>query len=224
MKRTLLLVILVLWGVSAFSQVLNRVSTSVNHKWGIGINAGTSYAVGRTFKTTDQNGYFKEITPDKLRQGVLGPTFSLDLWCENFNEPWFTGWMMSISRSQLKYSATFDRFDTTIVGQDICWNIMGAYYVGYRFSDKLTVSLGAMLELAGDRPTAIFSNRYTLGLMALARYYFSEAFFASARLQGGIPVMRNWIERDGYWAGDGIVALTKKMTTPSLQVGIGLSF
>jgi hypothetical protein len=36
--------------------------------------------------------------------------------------------------------------------------------------------------------------------------------------------MRNWIERDGYWAGDGIVALTKKMTTPSLQVGIGLSF
>ena len=223
-KTLLLLVILVLGGGSAFSQVLGRVASSYNNKWGIGVNAGTGYALGRIFYTENSSSQSLEVVPEEYRQAALNPTFSLDLWREGFTEPWFKGVLVSVGRGTTKYSATFEDYDTTILGMSTYWNIMGSFYVGYRISDNLNASLGITADISSPKALDLFANKYTLGLIAMVRYFVGESFYASARVQGGIPVFRNWGDYNSYWLGEGVHASEKKMSTLSLMLGIGFCF
>ena len=219
-KTLLLLVILVLGGGSAFSQVLGRVASSYNNKWGFGVNAGTNYAIGKALNSASGS------TKLQFRQAALNPTFSLDFWREGFTEPWFTGVLLSVSRSTLKYSITIDDddYDTTLISENKYWNILGAFYVGYRFSDKLTASLGVSADISSPRGLSLFANRYRLGLIAMARYFVSDNFYATARVQGGMPVFRNWGGDSDYWQETGVPAIEKDMGFLSFLLGIGFSF
>jgi hypothetical protein len=58
----------------------------------------------------------------------------------------------------------------------------------------------------------------------MARYFVSDNFYATARVQGGMPVFRNWGGDSDYWQETGVPAIEKDMGFLSFLLGIGFSF
>lgn len=218
-KTTLLLLFLALWGGNAFSQVLGGGTSSIlNNNWGIGFNAGTNYAFGRTFLYSENYGISNEITPDKYRQAAISPSYSIDFWRNSNSEPWFWGTIMTFSYGELKYYATFESMETDLRDKEQYFNIYGFAYAGYWINDKLSASLGVGTDFLG-----ILTFENSLGFLARVHYSISDHFYAAARMIAGIPLSDGWSSLNDY-AQTGLYVSDKHMIITNLSLGIGFSF
>lgn len=233
-KISLLLLVLACGAASGHAQVLRSVASSYNNTWGIGINVGNTFSLGREFYRYDNYGHSTQVMPDGYRQ-QLSPTYGLELWREGYTEPWFWGGMLAVNYASSNYAANFTTADASnpaatdgtqsfgMNGNAKFWDNYLGVYVGYRFGEKLSVRLGVADEMTNPTLLNVFATRHGIALLAIARYSISDSFYASARLMGGLPILR-WSGYDNDYYFDGIYASERNLCLITANVGIGFSF
>ena len=228
-KKYLLVALLIVATSHVSGQVLGGPSTYGSNS-GIGFHVGTQSVFGREFVYRDpMYGVYHPVNTESYKPRLLNPIFGIAWWSEFPSDNFVIGYQILGSYSMDKYQVTLAEEALTNSSKAIGVDLN--FYVGWHFGEQLTACIGVTevnRVTVGNGKINIFATQNTLGVMAMARYFFTDDFFVS--LQGSYGLLSwggdfgsDWEKYDeigskGYYVDD------SKLRAMTVMLGVGKGF